>query len=126
MAIKIFVTRHFDRAARKAGLDDGVLLDAVMRAERGLVDANLGHCLIKQRIARPGQGRSGGYRTIIVYRKGDLAVFIFAYSKADQDNLSDRERVSLQSFAESFARFSPAEIEQLVIERNWRQVYAIH
>ena len=126
MAIKIFVTRHFDRAARKAGLDDRSLLEAVMRAERGLVDADLGHCLIKQRIARSGQGRSGGYRTIIVYRKGDLAVFIFAYAKSDQDNLSARELASLQAFAESFAQFSPDEIEQLVIERNWRQIYAIH
>lgn len=126
MAIKIFVTRHFDRAARKAGLNDRVLLDAVMRAERGLVDADLGHCLIKQRIARAGQGRSGGYRTIIVYRKGDLAVFIFAYAKSDQANLSDNELTSLQGFAEAFSRFSPAEIDRLVAERNWRQIHAIH
>lgn len=126
MAIKIFVTRHFDRAARKAGLNDRVLLNAVMRAERGLVDADLGHCLIKQRIARAGQGRSGGYRTIIVYRKGDLAVFIFAYAKSDQDNISDRELAYLQGVAESFAHLSPAEIADLVAIDEWRPVYAIH
>lgn len=66
MAIRIFVTKNFDRKARKADLSDPLLIDAVMRAERGLVDANLGRFLIKQRIARAGKGRSGGYRTMIV------------------------------------------------------------
>lgn len=126
MALKIFVTRHFDRLARKAGLDDRALLDAVIRAERGLVDAKLGHFLIKQRVAREGQGRSGGYRTIIAYRKGDLAVFIFAFAKSDQASLSDGELVSLQGIAESFSNFSPADMEKLVTERKWRRIHAVH
>ena len=120
------MTRTFDRLARKSGLDDQALLDAVNRAEQGLVDAQLGHFLIKQRIGRPGQGRSGGYRTIITYRKGDLAVFIFAFAKADQDNLADRELVALQGLAESFANFSPADIEALISDRKWRRIYGVH
>ncbi len=126
MALRIFVTRTFDRLARKSGLDDQALLEAVMRAERGLIDAQLGHFLIKQRIGRPGQGRSGGYRTIIAYRKGDLAVFIFAFAKSEQDNLSDRELASLQGLAESFSNFGPADIAALISDRKWRQIYAVH
>ena len=38
------------------------------RAEHGLVDADPGGGVIKQRVARPGQGRSGGYRLLIVSR----------------------------------------------------------
>ena len=45
------------------------LCDAIARAERGLVDADLGGGLIKQRVARRGGGRSGGYRTVIAYRE---------------------------------------------------------
>ena len=126
MALRIFVTRTFDRLARKSGLDDQALLDAVNRAEQGLVDAHLGHFLIKQRIARTGEGRSGGYRTIIAYRKGDVAVFIFAFAKSDQENLSDRELVNLQGLAETFANFSPVDIEALISERKWRRIYAVH
>lgn len=126
MALQIFVTKHFDRYARKSGLPDRLLIDAVMRAERGLVDARLGHFLIKQRIARDGQGRSGGYRTIIAYRKGDLAVFIFAFAKSDQANVSDGELTSLQALADSFADASPAEIASLVRIGEWRPIYAVH
>lgn len=126
MALRIFVTRTFDRLARKSGLDDQALLDAVNRAEQGLVDAHLGHFLIKQRIARTGEGCSGGYRTIIAYRKGDVAVFIFAFAKSDQENLSDRELVNLQGLAETFANFSPVHIEALISERKWRRIYAVH
>lgn len=126
MALRIFVTKHFDRYARKAEVSDQALVDAVMRAERGLVDAQLGGLMIKQRIARRGQGRSGGYRTVIVYRKGDLAVFIFAFAKSDQANLSDRELISLQGLADYFASLSPPEIVDLVETDEWRPIYAVH
>jgi len=49
---------------------------AVERAERGIIDADLGSSLIKQRVARRGQGRSGGYRMIVIYRVKDRAVFL--------------------------------------------------
>jgi len=36
---------------------------------------------IKQRVARSGQGRSGGYRMLVAYREGDRAVFLYAFAK---------------------------------------------
>jgi hypothetical protein len=63
--VRIFKTKEFARFARRAGISDEVLCDAIDRAERGLIDADLGGGLIKQRVARPRQGRSGGYRTVI-------------------------------------------------------------
>lgn len=126
MTLRIFVTKSFDRQARKADLQDYALVEAVMRAERGLIDANIGRFLIKQRIARPGQGRSGGFRTMIMYRKGNLAVFIYAFAKADQANLSDRELNSLQALADSVADVSPAAIIELVKIGEWRPIHAVH
>ena len=65
---------------------DRSLRDAVERAERGLVDADLGGGIIKQRVARTGQGRSGGYRLLIAYRSGDRAVFLYGFGKNERDN----------------------------------------
>jgi hypothetical protein len=53
----------------------------IERAERGIIDADLGGGLIKQRVARPGQGRSGGFRMIVVYRTKERAVFIYGFAK---------------------------------------------
>jgi hypothetical protein len=75
------------------------LVEAVERAGRGLVDADLGGGLVKQRVARQGQGRSGGYRVIIAVRRGDFAVFLFGYAKSAQDNLDDRQVDVLRAIA---------------------------
>jgi hypothetical protein len=64
---------------RRERIADTALLEAMRMAERGLVDADLGGGLIKQRIARPGQGKSGGFRTLIAYRRGERAVFQFGF-----------------------------------------------
>ena len=48
----------FDRWAGKVGVTDIALLKAVADIERGLIDADLGGNLFKQRVARPGEGRA--------------------------------------------------------------------
>jgi hypothetical protein len=68
---------------------------AIERAERGTIDADLGGGLIKQRLARPGQGRSGGYRVIVAYRVKGRAVFLFGFAKNDLDTISPDQ---LQTF----------------------------
>jgi hypothetical protein len=73
----VFATKVFAWFARNERLDDRRLCEAVARASRGLVDADLGGNLFKQRIARPGRGRSGGYRTIIAFRASQRSVFLW-------------------------------------------------
>ena len=61
--MRIFKNKFITKFAEKQGIDDTDLREAVNRAENGLIDADLGGGVIKQRIARKGQGKSGGYRT---------------------------------------------------------------
>lgn len=61
-SLRILKTKWFVRFVRRERISDSSLCEAVRRAQRGLVDADLGGGVIKQRVARPGQGRSGGYR----------------------------------------------------------------
>lgn len=63
--MRIFKNKAISRFAVKHGISNQELIDAVARAEQGLIDADLGGGVIKQRIARTGQGKSGGYRSII-------------------------------------------------------------
>lgn len=75
------------RFARRERIRDSSLCEAIRRAERGLIDADLGGGIIKQRVARPGQGRSGGYRTVLAYRSGDRAVFLYGFAKSERENI---------------------------------------
>lgn len=86
--MRIFKNKWFARFARQNGISDRDLCEAVDRAERGLIDADLGGGVIKQRIARPNEGRSGGFRSIVYFRTQKRAFFVFGFAKNVLDNLS--------------------------------------
>ncbi len=96
--MRIFRTKGFARFQRKDGIDDAALREAIARAERGLIDANLGHGLIKQRVARRGEGKRGGFRTIIAYRAGDRSVFLYGFAKNQQANISKEDERDLKDY----------------------------
>jgi len=89
--VRLYKLKAFARFQRREQIADRALANAVRRAEDGLVDADLGGGLIKQRVARPGQGKSGGFRTIVAYRRGDRAVFLYGFAKSERENLNDDE-----------------------------------
>lgn len=90
--MRVYKIKGFARFQRHERIADKALVDALLAAERGLVDADLGGGLIKQRVARPGQGKSGGFRTLIAYRRGERAVFLFGFTKNERAYLALDER----------------------------------
>jgi hypothetical protein len=96
--VRVFVTKAFRRFQRKEQIDDAALCEAIARAELGIIDAELGRGLIKQRVARKGQGRSGGYRTIIAYRTAERSVFLFGFAKSRQSNLGVADERDLADY----------------------------
>ncbi len=63
------------------------------------MDADLGGGLIKQRVARSGQGRSGGYRMVVAYRVRDRAVFLFGFAKSELENIDADQLAELRKIA---------------------------
>jgi hypothetical protein len=97
--VRIFKTKPFARFARKADISDAALRTAVRNAERGLVDADLGGGVLKQRIARPGGGKSGGFRTIVLFKAGARAFFVHGFAKNEQDNITADELAAFKALA---------------------------
>jgi hypothetical protein len=118
----VFKTKWFHRFARKEGIDDAALLEAVARAEGGQIDADLGGGVIKQRIARPGQGRSGGYRTIILFRRSDRAVFMYGFAKSDRDNIRSDEEREFKEAARHVLALTEEQVARLVREGDLMEV----
>ena len=109
--VRVFKSNRFHRFARKEKISDAMLCEAIERAERGLIDADLGAGLIKQRVARPGAGRSGGYRTLIFFRAETRAVFAFGFAKSDMANLDDAEEAYLKKAAKLVLGFADAQMD---------------
>ncbi len=70
------------------------------------MDAYLGGDVIKQRIARPGQGKSAGYRTIIFFRRGEKAFFVYGFAKSAQANINDSEEHRFKEAAKVVLSFT--------------------
>ena len=97
--MRIYKTRWLARFARHERITDESLCEAIVHAEQGLIDADLGGGLIKQRVARKGQGRSGGYRMMIAYRAKDRAVFFYGFAKSDRENIEPDELLTMREIA---------------------------
>ena len=94
--LRIFKTKGLVRFADKERIADDSLTEAIERAARGLIDADLDGGIIKQRVARPGRGRSGGYRMLVAYREGDRAVFLYGFAKSERENIGQDELRTLR------------------------------
>lgn len=120
--MRIFQTKPFTRFARKARLPANSLWDAIQRASLGLIDADLGGGVLKQRIARAGSGRSGGFRTIILFRAGERAFFVHGYAKNEQDNISDQELAAFRMLAAHMLSFDDEAIAKALANGTLTEV----
>ena len=109
--MQTFKTKAFARFADREGLEDAALREAVRRAGEGLIDARVGGGVIKQRIARRGGGRSGEFRTIVLFRRGALAFFVYGFAKSDRENLRPDEPATYRLLAEEYLSLEAAGIE---------------
>jgi len=120
--LRIFKSRWFERFARKEGIADAVLHEAVARAERGQIDADLGGGVIKQRIARPGQGKSKGYRTIILFCHGTKAFFEYGFAKSQRANIGDHEVQQFKEAAKRVLALTETQLAELLTRGDFVEV----
>jgi hypothetical protein len=120
--VRIFKSRWFQRFARKEGIEDVVLREAIARAEKGQIDADLGGGVIKQRVARPGQGRSRGYRTIILFRRGAKAFFVYGFAKSQRANINDDEEEQFKEAAKHVLGLTENQLAELLKRGDFAEV----
>lgn len=120
--MRVYKNAWFGRFARKEKISASVLWEAVERAEHGLIDADLGSGVIKQRIARAGAGKSRGYQSILLYRKGDKAFFVYGFPKNELDNISGDEETLFKKAARSILALSDEQICLLVETGQFEEV----
>ena len=114
--MRVFKNKPFARFARKARITDAVLWAAIADASRGLIDADLGGGVVKQRIARQGGGKSGGFRTIVLFRLGERAFFVRGFAKSEMDNIQDDELAAFKILAAKMLSYDEAALALAVAE----------
>ena len=120
--MRIFKSRWFQRFARREEIADAALQEAANRADKGQIDADLGGEVIKQRIARRGQGRSSGYRTIILFRRGTKAFFVYGFLKSQRANIDADELKQFKEAAKHVLALTERQLAELLKRGDFIEV----
>jgi hypothetical protein len=110
----VFRTKWFSRFARQNAILDKDLCEAIRRAEQGLINADLGSGVIKQRVSRKNEGKSGGFRTIILFRSGHNSFFVYGFPKSEQENVRSDEVKAFKALAKEMLDYSVEQIKAAV------------
>lgn len=110
--MSVYKTKEFSRFARKANLNDEELFEAAQAVATGRWDADLGGGVFKQRIAREGGGKSGGFRTIVLFKVGGHSFFVHGFAKNEKANITHKELKALKKLAGVFFGFDAAALDR--------------
>jgi len=108
--VRVFKNTWFARYAGKEDISDSELREAVNQLEAGQADANLGGNVYKIRVARSGEGKSGGHRIIVLFRSGERTFYVYGFAKSKKANISEKD---LKAYKEAAKEFLSLTVEQL-------------
>lgn len=120
--MRIFKNKRFAKFAQDEGICNEKLFAAVKDAEAGLIDADYGGGVIKQRIARLNEGKSSGYRTVILYCRGDKAFFVYGFSKKNRDNINKIEEREFKELAKITFALSDDQLAKLINNGVFKEI----
>lgn len=113
--MSVFNTRLFHQWAEEINLTDDMLNNAIYEIVAGLFEANLGGNVYKKRVGIAGCGKSGGVRTLIAYRLGDKAIFMYGFAKNKRANITKTEKLALRKLAKLYFNYTDKEIGKSLI-----------
>jgi len=120
--MKAYLPKSFIREAKNEGVSDKDCVEAIRKAEKGLIDAVLAAGLIKQRIPRENQGAARGSRAVIFYKRGEVAVFLHIFPKSGKANLTKGELAEYVELAHGLANLTGEQLLALSAKREWREL----
>jgi hypothetical protein len=120
--VKIYRTKVFTRLARKVDLKDTLICQAIDEMNQGLIDADLGSGLFKKRVAMPGSGKSGSWRTLLGFQSGSRAFLLYVFTKSNQENIQPYELKALKKLAKFYLTLRPEGI-RIALEK--RELYEV-
>lgn len=120
--VRILKYKNFARFAQKHHIDDATLCGVVRELEDGMIHADLGGGVFKQRVARTGQGKRGGYRVIVLYKIGQLALFVHGFPKSEEDNISHAQEEKFKDLSRIYLGLSEKELKTLVATKAFTEV----
>ena len=121
--MRVLKDLEFENWAVEYNVTDVMLCHAAGEIEAGLIDAKLGGFLVKKRVAAPGRGKRGGYRTIVGHRQGDRLIFVHGFAKNETENITRKEKEALRKLCDVYMRADDKKLAEMI---ETKQILEIH
>ena len=115
--MKRLSTKWFQKWSKKAKLNKQNLLDAISDLEEGLSTADLGSNLFKVRVKREHSGKSSGFRTIILFKADDRAIFLFGFGKNEKENIDKNELQYFKKLGKDLLSLNSKQLEMAISKK---------
>ena len=123
--VRVFKNTRFARYADKEGISDSDLREAVNQLEAGQADANLGGNVYKVRVARSGEGKSGGYRVIVLFRSGERTFYVYGFAKSERANISEKELNGYKKLAKKYFLMTVDQLEEMIKDSQLIELWGV-
>jgi hypothetical protein len=120
--MKVYCNRWFNKWLKKSKLSTLDLLNAVSNLENQISSVNLGANLYKVRIPLKNSGKSGGYRTFVVYNQGVRSIFVSAFAKNERANISKAELDDLKELSKVLTSIDINDFQALIFAGSLIQI----
>jgi hypothetical protein len=120
--MRVFKDKRFSRFAKKEKISDAELLGIVSQVDAGNAEADLGGGVYKVRVPRDGEGKSGGYRVILLFKKDRVTFFEQGYAKSDLANISRTKLVWLKQRARDLFPLDDTVLDKLVKSKAYKEI----
>ncbi|MEA3341520.1 MAG: type II toxin-antitoxin system RelE/ParE family toxin [Chloroflexota bacterium] len=115
--MKRLSTKWFKKWSKKVKLSNQNLLDVINALEAGLSTADLGHHLFKVRVKREHGGKSSGFRTIILFKADDRAIFLFGFGKNEKENIDKNELQYFKKLGDDLLSLNSKQLKKAISQK---------
>lgn len=115
--MKRLSTKWFKKWSKKVKLSNLNLLNAINELESGLSMADLGNHLFKVRVKREHSGKRAGFRTIILFKADDKAIFLFGFGKNEKENIDKNELQYFKKLADDLLSLNSEQLEKAISQK---------
>ncbi|MES2307987.1 MAG: type II toxin-antitoxin system RelE/ParE family toxin [Verrucomicrobiota bacterium] len=121
--LRVFKTKWFHRFSKKESISDEKIDQTIRDILQGKIDGDYRGGLVKQRLARDNQGKSGGYRIIVLFQVKHRMFFVFGFAKSDRENITSMEEEGFRKLASYYFPLSDKELEMLISTDELTEIF---
>jgi hypothetical protein len=121
--VRVFKNTWFARFAAKEGIADSELKAIVNDTlEAGQAEASLGGGVYKVRLARSGEGKSGGYRVIVFFKSGKRTFYVYGFAKSARANISEKDLKRFKEMAKENMGMTDEQLKNRIKAGHWNEI----